>query len=67
MAAGGPTRGVDDHYESPAAGPKHQRCTKDHAVKIILIWNRKGSASDILGQAKAVLSGTVEPEERHSA
>jgi hypothetical protein len=38
----GPTRGVDNHYESPAAGPKHQRCTKDHAVKIILIWNRWG-------------------------
>ena len=39
-AANGPTRGVDNHYESPAAGPEHQRCTKDHGVKIILIWNR---------------------------
>jgi hypothetical protein len=42
VAARGPTRGVDNHYESPAAGPKHQRCTRDHAVKIILIWNRWG-------------------------
>ena len=41
-AARGPTRGVDNHYESPAAGPEHQRCTKDHGVKIILIWNRRG-------------------------
>lgn len=32
--------GVDDHYESPATEPKLQGCTKDHAVKIIQIWNR---------------------------
>lgn len=31
--------GVDDHYESPATEPKLQGCTKDHAVKIIQIWN----------------------------
>lgn len=32
-------RGVDSYYESPATEPKLQGCTKDHAIKVIQIWN----------------------------
>lgn len=33
-------RGVDNRYESPATEPKLQRCTKDHATIIMLLWNK---------------------------
>ena len=31
------SRGVGNHYESPATEPKLQGCTSDHIVKVMLI------------------------------